>query len=49
MASEARNGTQDIRIAAGGADAIRFTGSGAGPPNLIDILSGFSRAFAAHR
>jgi microcystin-dependent protein len=41
-----RNTTQDWRFSAGGADIFRFTGAGAGAPNLVDILSGNSLAFA---
>jgi microcystin-dependent protein len=41
-----RFGTQDIRISVGGVDIMRVTGAGAGAPNLVDILSGNSLAFA---
>jgi microcystin-dependent protein len=41
-----RFGTQDWRFSAGGVDIFRYTGAGAGAPNLVDILSGNSLAFA---
>src|SRR5882672_4163490 len=39
-----RFGTQDWRFSAGGTDIFRYTGAGAGAPNLLDLLGNTSLA-----
>lgn len=41
-----RNAAHDLRITVDATDIVRFTGPLAGAPNLVDILSGNSLAFA---
>jgi microcystin-dependent protein len=35
-----RNGTQDIRLAINGSDVLQVTGTGAGTPNVMNLLAG---------